>query len=323
MRVSVAMTTYKSKRFLKEQLESIFAQLRLPDELIICDDASPDDTYEYTQKLLKDAPKGIRIVHEKNEKNLGYLKNFSKVFSLCKGDVIFPCDADDIWENNKISMMIVPFENDPNVVMTFADAFIIDAEGNIIGDSLCDSWDTRKNKQDEVELSIISAMRKGCPYGMSLCLRRNLVEKAIPFMKNVGHDEWFSMMSSCFGKVVFIDEKLARYRRHGNNTSGIKPSIWRRLRTWDRESWFTHAEDIKNAYDEFLRRYGDFAPACLRVTIEDQLAFQAALNTIVHKRWGGGILLLKQFLNSRYTKYRGTWKTFVFDELYLFKHLFG
>ena len=46
MKVSVGMTTYNSAQFLREQLDSIFRQTVLPDELVIFDDASTDDTID-------------------------------------------------------------------------------------------------------------------------------------------------------------------------------------------------------------------------------------------------------------------------------------
>ena len=57
LKVSVGMTTYNSAKYIKEQLDSIFSQTILPDELVICDDSSTDDTvdilknYVYLNKL--------------------------------------------------------------------------------------------------------------------------------------------------------------------------------------------------------------------------------------------------------------------------------
>ena len=100
------MTTYKSKTYVKEQLESIFCQTRLPDEIVICDDASPDDTVEYLEKIVKSAPKEINIVIHKNIKNLGYQRNFEGCIKKCHGDVLFLCDADDVWDSQKIEKVM-------------------------------------------------------------------------------------------------------------------------------------------------------------------------------------------------------------------------
>ena len=44
MRVSIAMATYNGSAYVAEQLDSFARQTRLPDELVICDDCSTDDT---------------------------------------------------------------------------------------------------------------------------------------------------------------------------------------------------------------------------------------------------------------------------------------
>jgi glycosyltransferase involved in cell wall biosynthesis len=57
-RLSIAMCTYNGTQYLQEQLDSIAAQTRLPDELVVCDDGSSDGTIEmvkvfgYVQEIL-------------------------------------------------------------------------------------------------------------------------------------------------------------------------------------------------------------------------------------------------------------------------------
>lgn len=49
MNISVAMTTYNGSRFLQAQLDSLATQVKLPAELVICDDGSDDDTVPIVQ----------------------------------------------------------------------------------------------------------------------------------------------------------------------------------------------------------------------------------------------------------------------------------
>ena len=46
MKTSVVMSTYNGKRYIRAQLDSIRNQTRKPDEVLIFDDGSSDDTYE-------------------------------------------------------------------------------------------------------------------------------------------------------------------------------------------------------------------------------------------------------------------------------------
>ena len=78
---SVAMCTYNGAEFVAAQLDSIAAQTRLPDELIVCDDGSTDATIECVREFARNAPFPHRLVE--NEENLGSTNNFERAISLC------------------------------------------------------------------------------------------------------------------------------------------------------------------------------------------------------------------------------------------------
>ena len=44
MKVSIAMATFNGSKYIVQQIESILLQDRLPDEIVISDDSSTDDT---------------------------------------------------------------------------------------------------------------------------------------------------------------------------------------------------------------------------------------------------------------------------------------
>jgi len=66
VKISVSIPTYNRLDLLIKCLESVFNQSVPPDEIIVVDDASSDDTWEYLKKV-----KGIRAV--RNKKNLGMI----------------------------------------------------------------------------------------------------------------------------------------------------------------------------------------------------------------------------------------------------------
>ena len=49
--ISIAMATYNGEKYLQQQLDSIAAQSVLPDELVVCDDCSKDDTVEILENF--------------------------------------------------------------------------------------------------------------------------------------------------------------------------------------------------------------------------------------------------------------------------------
>lgn len=158
---------------------------------------------------------------------------------------------------------------------------------------------------------------------MVICFRRDLFLESRPFVKYLGHDEWINIVAPCFGRSIYLDKKLVYYRRHDNNTSGNHLSITNRIRVYDKKSWFTHPDDVLAAYTEYLRRYKAKVPKELKKTLSDQIIFQTVISDIVHNgSIISGIHLIIQFIIGRYSKYRGTWKTLILDQVYLFSRIF-
>ena len=324
MFVSVALTTYQCKKYIREQLESIFQQTRLPDELVICDDASPDDSVKFLKKILAEIDtKGISRVFE-NKQNIGFELNFQQCIEKCKGDIIFISDQDDIWEPRKIEIMLESFAKNPRAIMAFCNATVIDAEGRIIRDDLNSGWDTRADRMDVTALTLLNIRQKGVPYGHSMAIKKELFHFAAPFPERYGHDQWLSLCAPLLGDVVTVEDKLVRYRRHSTNTSGTRGSIKQRLLHLDRVTWFTHAELLERVFETYLQRYSQLISDCIKEELEAQIRFQKLLNDISTRAivWGGGKLLLSYF-NGEYTRFRGTRNTLILDELYLLIHLFS
>src|SRR4030095_5004546 len=102
-RFSIAMCTYNGARYIAEQLESIAAQTYPPGEIIVCDDASTDNTLEIVKDFASRASMPVRVFV--NEENSGSTRNFSKAIGLCGGDLIALSDQDDFWLANKLERL--------------------------------------------------------------------------------------------------------------------------------------------------------------------------------------------------------------------------
>ena len=80
--ISIALCTYNGGRFLKEQLNSIIHQTWQPDEIIICDDQSKDNSVLIAKSILQQWSGKWRIII--NEHNLGFKKIFKKRWGYAK-----------------------------------------------------------------------------------------------------------------------------------------------------------------------------------------------------------------------------------------------
>src|ERR1700710_1796077 len=91
--ISIAMATYNGERYLPEMLDSLAAQTRLPDELVVRDDGSSDHTLEVVHYFAERAGFPVRVLPA--GERLGYAQNFVTVSRACTGDVLFFADQDD------------------------------------------------------------------------------------------------------------------------------------------------------------------------------------------------------------------------------------
>lgn len=117
MKLSVAMTVYNGQQYLVEQLDSIRMQTRTPDEVIICDDQSTDQSYEMVQTYIRDYQLENTWKLIANEKNLGYENNFYKAMELTTGDYVFFSDQDDIWLLDKLESMSQKLEENKDIMV--------------------------------------------------------------------------------------------------------------------------------------------------------------------------------------------------------------
>ena len=80
--VSIALCTYNGEKYIEEQLDSLIHQTYQPDEIIVCDDQSKDNTVNIAKSLLSSWPGVWKVII--NKKNLGYKKNLGVSRVLCK-----------------------------------------------------------------------------------------------------------------------------------------------------------------------------------------------------------------------------------------------
>jgi len=107
LRVSVVIPVYNAGSFLPRTLDSIIHQSYPIDELIIVNDYSTDNTCQIINDYINsiDNP-NFKFELINNETNLGPGISRNKGIELAKNSIIAFCDADDIWEAEKIENQI-------------------------------------------------------------------------------------------------------------------------------------------------------------------------------------------------------------------------
>jgi glycosyltransferase involved in cell wall biosynthesis len=226
MRLSIVLCTYNGERFLREQLDSYLAQTRLPDEIVIADDASTDATWPMLEAFAGRArERGIAILASRNPRNLGYVRNFSEALPRAGGDLLFLSDQDDVWHPEKLQRMAGEFERRPQLGLLHTDARLIDADGADLGCSLFAALELTAAEIDAEHRgdAFHVLLRRNTATGATLALRRGLLPSPMRVPPRWIHDEWLAMAVACRAQVDCLEWASIDYRQHGGNQIGATP----------------------------------------------------------------------------------------------------
>lgn len=206
--ISVAMATYNGEKYIKEQLDSILHQLGKNDELVISDDGSTDGTLSI---LASYSDSRIKIF---KGPGLGVKQNFANAIEKCNGRYIFLADQDDIWIDDKVNKILRVFEKE-KCSCVIHDAIVFNSNnGEIITDSF---YKLRKSKN-----GVIKNIWKNSYIGCCMAFDSKMKNKILPIPNDIEmHDQWIGLLNDKYGKNIFIDDKLLKYRRHNDNVSSL------------------------------------------------------------------------------------------------------
>ena len=234
LRVAVAMATYNGERFIAEQLRSILAQTRLPDEIVVSDDQSSDRTLAVAGGILDSecAKKGIDLTIVSHDGPAGVSSNFQHAVSQTTADVIALADQDDVWRPHKLEVLVSHFEALPELMMVHSDAELIDETGASLGMGVLESLRvTEREKRNLVTSRGIRALvRRNLVTGQTALIRRSLVERAGDIPEGWIHDEWWALVAASMDGLVLDPRVFQSYRQHQGNEIGASKSGWDRLR---------------------------------------------------------------------------------------------
>jgi len=217
------MCTFNGSQFIGEQLNSIAAQTRVPDELIVCDDRSSDSTREIVKDFALRVPFPVLLFC--NDDNLGSTANFEKAIGLCAGDIIGLADQDDVWYPNKLELLERRFLASDATVAVFSDAEVVDMDGRRETALLwsCVGFGTNEQKQFTEGCGWKVLIKHPVVTGATMAFRRELCSSILPLPREFTHDRWISFLASVSGAVVPVPEPLIRYRKHDEQQIGIGP----------------------------------------------------------------------------------------------------
>lgn len=221
MKISVALCTYNGEKYIREQLESILAQTYKVDEVVISDDCSMDNTIEIIRNI--ESRTDIPIYIHRNNTNIGFIRNFEKAVSLCKGDTILLSDQDDIWYPDKVESIINWFYENPDKEVLFTDADLIDENGEYLKSTLWQTLDFNRKIQEVFDngMGYEIFYRDNIATGATMAFRGEIYKTFSSYCKYAFHDEAICFIALNDDKLGYCTKKTIKYRIHGSQVCGI------------------------------------------------------------------------------------------------------
>ncbi len=308
--ISVAMCTYNGARFLPQQLESIAAQTRLPDELVISDDCSCDVTADIIRTFARQAAFPVHFTT--NHENIGATRNFERTIERCSGEVIALADQDDLWSSAKVRRIADAFAGSDETLAVFSDGELIDEQSNVLPARLWESFLFSRKEQKLFArgqgFSIL--IKHPVVTGATLAFRSRFRGLFLPIPSNHAHDYWISVLLAACGKVEAIPDTLIKYRRHQKQQIGPGPAALRITqqtaiaRATGREQYLLEIQGLHQVSERLKSRGSAFECRHLAVEqIPEKIAHRSARAMVPQSRLLRVPTVLREIANRRYWNY--------------------
>lgn len=219
MTVSVVIPSYNGGRFIGQAILSVLQQYRRPDEILVCDDNSTDNTLEVCARY-----KDHLSICINPDGPSGFVNAWNRAIARTKGEYISILHQDDLLDPKFIQRGMAALERDPGVRHLFSTCRYIDDKGRTI--SL--SYSPDRMDAGEVRLTgpeyLRSYQRQGQPHihrCPGVITHRSIFEQC-SYEPSAGHiaDDDFFYRVGMFTDVIGILTPLAAFRVHDWSVTG-------------------------------------------------------------------------------------------------------
>lgn len=204
--VSCIIPVYNRERFLSEGIESLLAQTRLPDEIVVVDDGSTDGSAD----IARGFGDRVRYIHQKNA---GPAAARNHGVREAQGDFISFLDADDLWEPTKLERQLQRFAERPEL-------------GYSVG-LVQNFWEEEVAEERDRMAGHARAKPIAGYVTLTLLTTRAWMDRLEGFDETLGHGDaadWFRRADAAGAVGELLGEVIARRRLHDNNLSRTQAS---------------------------------------------------------------------------------------------------
>jgi len=266
MKISIVIPTYNGARHLEEAILSVLTQSRPPDEFIVCDDGSTDDTLAICRRYAH------RLTVYSNESGpSGFVNAWNKAVDRATGDYISILHQDDLLSPDFLRLGMAALEQEEDVRHLFVACRYIDSSGQELGVSYATGYGPAVVRYTGLEY-VRAYQRYGnvhihrCP---GVITHRSIFQR-MKYQPEAGHiaDDDFFYRVGMLTDVIGLLRPLAAYRVHPESATGrvrdvrlaeqLMEDYLYQLRQW-KDCAFLDAD----AYGYFVGQARRFARRCV------------------------------------------------------------
>ena len=219
--ISFALGCYNQEAFVREAVQGALSQTYAPLEIIILDDCSSDRTFDIVRQTVEayKGPHSVRL--NRNDRNLGIGGNVNRMMELCRGELVVVAAGDDISLPMRTEVTFQAWEQfgrQPTSVCSSYITIAADGTEQGIGGLRGDPNDSSPLQLLKGGLSGFLSTRQPVVCGCSHAWTRELFSYFGPLHSDL-EDLVLSFRSLAIGQMLYVQQPLVKYRRHGGNVS--------------------------------------------------------------------------------------------------------
>ena len=223
---SLTIICYNHEKYIEDAIQSILTQTYNNIEVVICDDASTDNSWDIIQSFMPELRKRFnRAIAFRNTCNIGLISSLNKVIDIVKGAIVYFMSGDDMLAENYSSDIMHASAEYPEASVFVTDGYRVEEQAkyseldiSLLSPFYIDKPDLSKDTLfDRLFLSNVI-------FAPGTSVKREVYDKFGKYDVNICIEDleyWLRISRTKETEFVFIDKKDVFYRKNPNSVSSV------------------------------------------------------------------------------------------------------